>query len=132
MATTKQQIAQKTQYSTAADDPDPTLRHLVGRGGSDEQMDEGDEPHIGRVDAEEQPDGQDGLDRAGDIHPGGRRLEAGLDEELERRRHREFADDMGDEKTAQIMRRMLNSLNRLNLSASDMVAPPVTFFMATA
>jgi hypothetical protein len=74
------------------------IRLLVPLVISDEQMEEGDKAHIGGVDAKEKPNGEEGLDRAGDIHPGCGRLEAGLDEELERRRHCELADDVRNEK----------------------------------
>jgi hypothetical protein len=61
-------------------------------------MDEGDERDILQIDSEKQANAEHGLDCAGDIHPGGRRLEAGLDEKLEGGRDRDFADDVRNEK----------------------------------
>src|SRR6185312_7576962 len=81
----------------AANHPNPTFRDVVSRGSCNEQMDEGDEGDILKVDAEKQADAQDRLNRARDIHPGRWRLEAGLDEELQRCRHADLAHDVRDE-----------------------------------
>ncbi len=59
-------------------------------------MDECDEGNILEVDTEKQPDAQDRLDRTRDVHPGCGRLEARFDEELQRRRHGDLANDMGN------------------------------------
>src|SRR5262245_27469369 len=82
----------------AANYPNPAFGHLIGRGGSDQQMDEGDECDILQVDAKKQADTEERLNRSCDIHPGSGRLEAGFDEKLKRRRYCNFSDDMWNEK----------------------------------
>src|SRR5215475_5276423 len=82
----------------AADDPDPALGDLVSGRSRDQQMDKGDKADIGSVDAEKKANGKYGFDRARDIHPGRRRLESRLDEELKCRRNRDLADDVRNEK----------------------------------
>ena len=88
--------ADRPEYAIfdAPDHPNPTLCNLVGGGTRNQQMDECDEGDILEVNAEKQSDAKDRLDRAGDIHPGRRRLEACLDEELKRCRHGDLADDV--------------------------------------
>ncbi len=60
-------------------------------------MDEGNEGDILKIDAEKQSDAQDRLNRARDVHPGRRWLEAGLDEEFQRCRHGDLAHDVRNE-----------------------------------
>jgi hypothetical protein len=45
----------------AANYPNPAFGHLIGRGGSDQQMDEGDECDILQVDAEKKADTEERL-----------------------------------------------------------------------
>ena len=81
----------------ATNHPDPFLGHLPGGRAGNEQMGRGDHRHIGGVNGEDQSDGQERLDRARDIHPGGRRIELGGLEKIQRRRLGEFADNMRNE-----------------------------------
>jgi hypothetical protein len=60
-------------------------------------MNEGDECGVSGIDAEEQKDRQESLDRGGDIHPELRRFEAGGDVKFQGLWYRELADDMRDE-----------------------------------
>ena len=57
----------------------------------------GDACDIGRVDVKDQQDGQHRFDRAGDVHPGCRRIELRSLEEVQRRRLGELADHVRDE-----------------------------------
>ena len=82
---------------------------------------------VGRVDAEDQPDREYRLDRAGDVHIGRRRLEAGGDEEAQRLRHEELGVKCGTKNAPQMMRRITSPFSKLNFSASDMVPPKAAF-----
>ena len=78
---------------------------------------------IGRVDVEHQRDGQDGLDRAGDIHPGRGRIELGGLEEASVAGSVNLPTTWGMKNSAQIRRSSTIPLSRLNLSAHDMLSP---------
>jgi hypothetical protein len=77
--------------------PDPTFCDLVGCSGCNKQVNEGDERDKWQINAKEQSDAEDGLDRSRYVHPGRRWLESCLDEKFERRWHRDLPDDVWDE-----------------------------------
>ena len=63
-------------------------------------MDGGDDRDVGRVDREHQADRQKRLDRAGEIHPGSRRIEFGRFKEVKGRWFVELRDYMRDQEQA--------------------------------